>query len=401
MPLTSEGYIAERSADFLTRIQQAVEAELTARGITPEIDWTSDTVYGILAAVVSVELGSLSEALQQVYDSRDINNAQGAQLDALGTLVGVSRNRATASTASVTLAGTALTFIPVGSLVQGGGEDGLARWATVADVTLTGGSDAVQVECTETGSTDALSGEIDTIVTLISGWNTVTNAADATPGQDEETDADYRARIVGALQVRAASSTAALRSRLRDLDYIEAAIVLENDTDVSATILGVSVDPHAVAVVLYPDALTPAQLQEVGSIIYDTLPMGIPTSPASGADETVTIDGFDGLVKTITWDYASEVNVTAEVEVTLASGYELGDVSAGVQEAVAAHFEALQVGESSYLLKIAQRIADVEGVVGATIEQAISPGSPAAVNLIATAVQKFVLLGTAAVTEAP
>lgn len=401
MPLTSAGYIAERSADFLTRIQQAVEARLTALGITPEIDWTYDTVYGVLAAVVSVELGSLSEALQQVYDSRDLNNAQGTQLDALGILVGVNRNRATASTAFVTLSGTAATFVPLGSLVEGGGEDGRARWATVTDVTLSGGVDVVQVECTQTGPVLASPGEIDTIVTLISGWNSVSNPTEASAGQDEEQDGPYRARMVSELQVRASSSTAALRSRLRELDYIEAALVLENDTATTATILGVSVDPYSVAVILYPDAFTPAQVQEVAAIIYEAMPMGVPTSPAVGADEVISIDGFDGLTKTIRWDYAAEVNVTAEVEVTLASGFELADVSAGVADAIEEHFAALQVGESSYLLRMAQRVAAVEGVVGATIRQAVSPSPPTAANLIATAVQKFTLLGSVSVSEAP
>lgn len=399
MPLTPEGYIAERSADFLLTIQQAVEAALVAKGITPEIDWESDVVYGVLAAVMSVRLGDIAEAVQQIYDSRDINNAQGVQLAALGRLVGVARNEATRSTAVVALTGAPFTFIAIGRRVEGGGEDGRARWATTADVTLDGtGAGSVIVEAVEVGPSAASPGEIDAIVDLVSGWTAVSNPADAEPGRLTEADAAYQLRIVQSGQIRGSASTAALRAQLRDLDFLIAALVLENDTDAPAVVSGITVDARAVAVILYPSTLTPAQVSEVASVIYGAVPMGISTSPIVTPGEVATIDGFDGLTKIIRWDYAVDVPISVTVVVVLADGTVLGDVTAPVRAAVAGYVEALQVGDASRRLRMLQEIAEVPGVVGATVTQAIFPAGPGAQDLVPTAAQRLTLQAPATVT---
>lgn len=399
MPLTEDGFIADRAADFLTIIQEDFEARLVALGITPDIDWESDTVFGVMAAVLSVRLGGLSEALQAVYDARDINNAQGAQLDAVGLLQRVIRNEATHSVATVTLSGDPFTVIPAGRRVEGGGVDGRARWATIEDVTLdSGGDGSVQVEAEDAGPTEADAGTIDAIVDLVTGWDTVTNAAAAEPGRERETDAAYRLRIVQ----RAAESAAAaaLRARLRELDYLEAVLVLENDTSAAASVLGVTVDPRAVAVVLYPSTLTPAQMEEVASVIYRHVPMGISTSPIASPDESRTVDGADGLAKTIRWSWAADVPILVTATLTLEDGYTIADVEADVKAAVAAYVESLAVGAPSFRFKMGAPIAAIEGINNCVLTQALNPASPSAQDLTPTAVQRLTLHAAANVVEA-
>lgn len=334
-------YSALRAADFDAAIRAAFAAD--PNGGTVESG--RGDLLDILIATVAAVLGDVGEAVQSLNDQLDPDNAQGVQLDIIGALRGVPRNQATWSTATVTLTGTAGVVVPQGRLVAGGGDDGAARWALTEDATIGGGGTVdVLVQAVDSGATEALAGEIDTIVTPVSGWTAVTNAADATKGRPLESDSDYRIRQASSLQFSGAGSTNAIRSALRDLDYVTTAIVLENDTGSAVTTGGVTLDPYSIAVIIDPAgaSLTSDQKEEIASTIYERLSSGIATN---GTDNVVTVTGGDGLDKTIRWDDVASLAVTVVVTVVLDTGYVLADVEVPVQDAVAAYFDEVGLGE--------------------------------------------------------
>lgn len=336
-------YSARRATDIDASMRSAFAAD--ADGF--EVEQGRGDVLDLFFAVVATELGTLSEGVQGLYDQLDPDSAQGVQLDGIGALRGVPRNAPTSSTATVTLTGTVGTVVPQGKLVEGGGTDGRARWALAADATIGGlGTVNVSVTCTEVGAVAATIGEIDAIVTPVSGWTAVTNAADAATGNDRESDADYRVRQAASLQFSGAGSTDAIRGALTDLDYVDAAIVVENDTAAIVTTSGVTLDPQSVAVIIDPPGadLTTAQKSEIASTIYDRLAAGIKTN---GTNNVVTITGGDGLTKTVRWDDVAELNVTVAMTVVLATGFVLADVQSAAQSAVAAYFAEVAVGEEA------------------------------------------------------
>jgi uncharacterized phage protein gp47/JayE len=362
--LTSAGYTPIRSAEYLTITREAIAAELTAAGVTAEIDWSADVVLGSITSVVAACLGRLGETAQAVYDARSPNNATGAQQDDLCTIVGVSRLDATYSTAAVTLTGTSGTVIPAGAVVSGGGPDGLARWTLDASVTLASGTGSGTVTAQDVGAIVAAIGEIDAITTPVSGWTAVTNAAAAVTGRDIETDAALRLRRQQALRVAGTGSAAAMRSGLIALDFIEAAIVVENTLDVAATVSGVTLEPRSVGVILWPSSLTTAQREAVAAVIYRRLPVGIETNGAQSA----TVTGADGRSKTVRWAYASTLTVNVVATLVLASGYAIGDVDDLVEDAVTAYFLSATVGGYIDDQDVEEYVrAEVEGIRRITV----------------------------------
>ena len=334
-------YSAPRAADFDEQMRSAFAADANGG----PVESGRGDLLDVLFSIVSVQLGELGEALQALNDQLDPDSAQGTQLDGIGALRGIARNQATSSTATVTLTGTAGTVVPQGKLVEGGGDDGAARWALTADATIGGGGTvSATVEAVEAGAVAALVGEIDAIVTPVAGWTAVTNAAAATTGRGLETDTAYRLRQAASLQFAGAGSTNAIRAALADLDYIETAIVIENDTAAAVTVGGVSLDPQSVAVIIDPPGadLTTAQKEEIAETIYERLAAGIKTN---GTDNVVTITGGDGLIKTVRWDDVADLAVTVVVTVVLDTGYVLADVEQAVKDAVAAYFAAVGIGE--------------------------------------------------------
>lgn len=355
----STGYTAPRAADFLTLLRTRVEAET---GLT--FDWSPGTVAGDITSALAIQLGTLGELSQELYDALSVQNATGRQLDNLCLLVGVTRQEATHSTATVTLTGTAGTVLPPETLMEGGGLDGRARWRLASAATIGGGGTvSATVEAVEAGVVEALAGEIATIVTPVAGWTAVTNPAAATAGVARETDAELRQRRAVSLQVQGSRSLAALRGRLLAIEGVEAAACLDNATDATATVQGVSIPAHGIGVVILPDPMTAAAKTAVATLLYGEVAAGI----AYGGDEVVTVTGEDGYEKTIRFYYGSDVSVDVGITVTLASGYDYSEVEDAIAEGVDAIFAGLTLGSALRILEIQGMLADIEGIEGAVV----------------------------------
>jgi uncharacterized phage protein gp47/JayE len=81
-----------------------------------------------------------------------------------------------------------------------------------------------------TGPVQALAGSLVTIEDTILGWDIVENLADADLGQDEETDAEFRARSESILSTIGGGTLEAIKATLLNVAGVTNTIVFENDT---------------------------------------------------------------------------------------------------------------------------------------------------------------------------
>ncbi len=328
------------------------------------IDRERDMVLAPLFAAVADRHGAFDEGLQATREQLDPSKATGTDLDAICNLVGVLREQASASTALVTLTGTTGTVIPSGALVEGGGADNRARWLLLNPVTIGGGGTAAgEVEAAVAGLVEAGAGEINKVVSVVSGWTGVTNAAAAVPGQEIESDQALRSRRQRALQ-GGSSSVNAIRRALEALPDVQVAIVLENDTNADLVLSGLTLTPHALAVVVYPEQDTTAKREALARALYAASSAGIELL----GDELATVTGADGRAKNVRWREAVADAVPVAATLTLAPGYTLGLVSAAVRAAIEAYFEALRVGDVVRQLRLCAAVASASiGIEGASV----------------------------------
>jgi hypothetical protein len=101
-------------------------------------------------------------------------------------------------------------------------------------LTISGGTGTVGVTATEDGPLQAVAGTIINIDTPITGWSTVTNAADAVIGQDVETDSKLRARRVRSIE---AASTSVLESIIAAVLEVEDVAIGEVTLPVKSDVL--------------------------------------------------------------------------------------------------------------------------------------------------------------------
>lgn len=355
---TDSGLVAPRTADFLTLFADAYESE---SGLSH--DWEADDALGHIRAVTATLANECGEILQAIHDSFDRNNAQGAQQDALGLLVGVPRKSSTYSQATLTFTGTTGTIIPTGTLIQGGGSDDKAYWTLTEDVTLASGTGEGVVQCTVVGAVQAAIGEIDKIINAVDGWTAVTNAAAASPGIDLESEAAYKSRQEQRLQ-QGGIPGARLRTNLLAIDAVTAAVVVDNDTDAAVTTSGIALDAKSTAVIIHPNSLTTAQKELVAREIYEYTSGGTKTM---GTDEVAVIANPGGSSKTIRWDYATALTVDVIATITLESGYALADVETAGETAISTYMAALTVGDPVRILQLLALLADIDGIATASI----------------------------------
>ncbi len=93
-------------------------------------------------------------------------------------------------------------------------------------------SSPVRFRCETVGAVNPALGEVNQIITPVSGWNTVSNDAPAVVGREAETDTELRQRWSGALYERASAMVEAVQaSVMQNVDGVESAIVYENTSD--------------------------------------------------------------------------------------------------------------------------------------------------------------------------
>uniref|UniRef100_A0A6M3M4Q6 Putative baseplate protein n=1 Tax=viral metagenome TaxID=1070528 RepID=A0A6M3M4Q6_9ZZZZ len=362
--MTADGYTPRTAAEWLKLFQGDYEARLLAAGLPSNVDWDRDAIEGIFAVILSERVADIDELVQAVYDAMDVNNATGVQLDTLCALVGVERDGATYSTVTLRFTGTSGAPVPAGTLCEGGGADGRARWlTTVDDVIGTILTVDIEARAEETGATDAGAGTITTIVTPVSGVTAVTNPAVAVEGEARETDAALRIKRAASLQVAGAGSTGAIRAAILALDFVISASVIDNDQAFAQVIQGKLLPANCSNAMIWPNTLGVTQQQEIIEAIYTKLTAGV---QPYGTDVTGTATGGDGFEHTVAFDWATTITAAVDCTLILDSGYVLADVDQALEDLITAYFDQLTVGEAVYDLDINALAASIDGIAQCT-----------------------------------
>lgn len=228
--VTETGFEAKRLADVLTDATEdlaLIVDPVSMETLQPDFGSEDPAMQVALAPLDGVAAGW--EMGQVVFGQFDPTKAVGAALSALVELNGLQRQPATASSVTLTLTGTPATFIPAGQLVSDA--DNTVQWQTATAVTLDGvGTAQVSASALVFGPTEAAPGTLDSIVTAVPGWASVTNAFAASPGRLVETDTELRLRRSKSTMAPAASPVESVYANLANVPGVTYVRVYQNNT---------------------------------------------------------------------------------------------------------------------------------------------------------------------------
>lgn len=180
------------------------------------------------------------------------DTAEGVWQDALAKIYFIDRKRESSTIVECDCMGRMGTVIPAGSLARTGEGRVLV---SVNDATIPEeGTIKVSFKVQETGVINIAPHEVNTIITIIPGWDTIDNELAGVPGRLEESRAEFEARRRKSVAINAHGTAAAVYAAVAALDGVLACLVLENDMTSPILKYGVRVDGHSLCIIVYGGA---------------------------------------------------------------------------------------------------------------------------------------------------
>lgn len=242
------GLTVESAAEVQTAIEGDWISAFNGNGLPP-LDVDPETPAGQLIASITALVHAKDTEILYLANQFNPLTSEGRWQDALGKIYFLSRKMAEPTVVECACMGMYNTVIPAGSIVQS--DDGYQLRSLDAATIPASGTINIEFETIETGPISIPAGSVNTIVTTIPGWDTVSNASAGVLGRDVETRTEFETRRYNSVATNAHGSVSAIQGTIAGIDGVLDCKVLENSTDNSMTILGVSVDPHSICVCVY------------------------------------------------------------------------------------------------------------------------------------------------------
>lgn len=363
-----------------------------------DLDVSPETPQGVLITAETEARDAVARNNAALANQINPNIAGGVFLDAIGKITGLSRFVATPSVIrNVELAGVPGALIPAGAIASVSSSG--AQFQLTSSVLLDGTGAGLGVfQSVDLGAFPAAVGTLNTIITPILGWETVTNPYAAEEGQAEESDAAFRRRRRLTLALQAVALAEAQASGLNDLPGVKSAIFRENETNSPRTIDAVTLSPHSVYAC-------------VDGGLDNDIALMLLRKKSSGAawngSTTVSVlEPTSGQVYDVKFDRPTEIQIYMRVAVRGGAPY--ADVPATVRAAILAYANGEQdeeagfiVGEDVSAFEIASAVNRMAAPIFVTNLTMSTDGVTFSTNTIPIGISQVarVLSGNIAVTE--
>lgn len=291
-----------------------------------------------LLAIFARAISDLNQLAIATYNSFSPLTAQGNGLASVVKINGLTKLVASNSQCIVTVVGENGTQIE-GGLVGDNANLG-TTWALPAIVDIPGsGTIDVTATCTTAGATPAAPGTLTVIKTPTLGWQSVTNAAAASPGLPVEQDAALRQRQSVSTANPSQTILEGIQGSLASLAGVGRLYVYENDTKIADAN---GIPPSSIAVVISGGDATQ---------IAQTIAMKkAPGTGTYGTTSEVVIDS-NGVPNTINFFALTSVPLTLAITITPLAGF-VSTTEGLIQASVAGFINGFAIGEDSYLNRL-------------------------------------------------
>lgn len=235
-----------------TEIREAVAADWIGafrENGCPDLEASPSTPAGQLIDAETAEIEAKNAQLLFLSSMFDPFTSVGRWQEALGNIYFISRKLSEPTIVTCQLTGLNGTVIPYGSLVKNA-----AGYTFACNTPVTIGADGLAqttFRLIEAGPIEVPAHSVNSIVTVIPGWDTVDNQAAGVVGRDIETRAEFEARRFASVAANAHGSVGALYGTIANLPGVLDVQVLENIGPLPVEKFGVTVPGHGVTICVY------------------------------------------------------------------------------------------------------------------------------------------------------
>ena len=345
----------------------------------------ADSQDGQLLAIFARALHDCNMATVAAYNSFSPQTAVGNGLSNVVKINHMQRLVATKSQINLTLVGQAGTTITNGIV----GDDDGNRWFLPSVVTIPpAGTIIATAEAEALGAINAPIGSATRILTPTAGWQSVTNATAATPGQPVESDAALRARQEITPALNSYTVVSGLAAAIKALSGVTYGVIYENDTN---TTDANGIPAHSIACVVKGGVAS-----AIAQTIYERKGPGVGTHGTT----TVTITDISGAARDIKFFIPSEVPIKVAVSLVPGVGYTTNTADA-IKRAVVDFINGLDIGEDLVVSRLygpalLSGSAQSESYKITALQAALAPGGTLATSDV---VMTFTQKATAVVAD--
>lgn len=325
---------------------------------------TSNSNAGILARLIAWRITLLIQELQKTYYSAFISTASDSSLDRIGANLDLPRKVAEPSFATIQVETDDAYLIEAGEQFET--DDGVV-FDLIKDITTSQNKDGKWIGTGTVQSVDTgdFTNVLPNTITIVSNPDeniiSVTNPEKATGGQDDESDSDYRARLIMENVAKPGPSNAGVKSALMNLPGVRQVNIVENpnaDADKYGN------PPYSVHVFCLG-----GKEDEIAQCLVDRVAAGITlVGNKVGLAKDAT-----GTPQTVHFDYAKDKPIHARVHIRTTDEWDVDDGANYIKEDIASYINGLLMGSTVYLTKLYPSIYSIEGVGEATIEIGTDP----------------------------
>lgn len=152
---------------------------------------------------------------------------------------------------------------------------------------------------------------VNSIFSVINGWDSINNTSSGTVGLDEENRANFEKRRLDSLALQATGSLAAVQAGIANIDGVDDYKLWENVTGSSVTTKGVTLKPHSIWICINGDA----SADDIAKVIYDNKSAGCDTN---GQQDCTYTDSITGVDYEYHYDYSTNIDTYIKVIVQAA-----------------------------------------------------------------------------------
>ena len=283
------------------------------------------------AVLVTAKDTELVELMNQ-FDPR---KADGIFQEALAAIYFLTRKTAQPTVVECTCTGLQGTTIPAGSIIQN--DDGF-RLASVGAVNIPeGGTVRAEFRTIDVGAIPIPANSCNKIITVIAGWDTVSNDTAGVMGQLEESRSALETRRALSVAKNSHGSRLSLQGAIALLDGVIDCLVLENNGDTATTKQGVNLIAHSVAICVFGGADV-----DIAETIYNKLSAGCSTN----GNALIEYQSSDGVINSYLIIRPTPTNVFIKITINQTSTT-ASTIEADIKQAIIDDFNGLDVNSGN------------------------------------------------------
>lgn len=302
---TETGFEVSETTDVRDEVAQSWIDAFRETG-KPDLNTDPETPQGQVIDSQTAAIQQKDSEVAFLANQFNPKTASGIWQDALAAIYFIQRKSAINSSATLTLSGRMNTIVPKGAQVRSSYDSTL--WTLDADATIgADGTVDATFTCETEGAISAAIGTLDQIVSTVTGWDSVTNAAAATVGSLEESQSAFEARRYKSVALNSRGTAASVYARVAEVDDVIATYVVENKTNATKTIDNYNLTPHSIYV-----AVLGGDDNAVAEAIYKSCSAGC---DYNGNTSITVTDENTGAVETVSFERPSDFAVYVKVRV--------------------------------------------------------------------------------------